>query len=116
MASGSHACWDAPNCAGEIATWLTVVVDTYSRRLDVSIHIGFDPPSAAVVCLAPRHAILPAIQCIYELLGSRGERMGYRRRWMAAKDFVCWRNLEQVATELWHRAAVCAASLCGFGG
>ncbi|HET9789281.1 MAG TPA: helix-turn-helix domain-containing protein, partial [Pyrinomonadaceae bacterium] len=38
--------------------WLTIVVDTYSRCI-MGVHIGFDAPSAAVVCLALRHAILP---------------------------------------------------------
>jgi putative transposase len=38
--------------------WLTTVVDTYSRCI-MGIHLGFDAPSASVVCLALRHAILP---------------------------------------------------------
>lgn len=38
--------------------WLTIVVDTYSRCI-MGMHIGFDAPSAQVVCLALRHAILP---------------------------------------------------------
>lgn len=38
--------------------WLSTVVDTYSRCI-MGIHLGFDAPSAAVVCLALRHAILP---------------------------------------------------------
>lgn len=37
---------------------LTIVVDTYSRCI-MGIHLGFDAPSATVVCLALRHAILP---------------------------------------------------------
>ena len=38
--------------------WLTIVVDTYSRCI-MGIHLGFDAPSAAVVCLGLRHAVLP---------------------------------------------------------
>jgi putative transposase len=38
--------------------WLTTVIDTYSRCI-MGIHLGFDAPSADVVCLALRHAILP---------------------------------------------------------
>ena len=37
---------------------LTTVVDTYSRCI-VGIHLGMSYPSAAVTCLALRHAILP---------------------------------------------------------
>lgn len=37
---------------------LTTVVDTYSRCI-VGIHLGIEKPSAAVTCLALRHAILP---------------------------------------------------------
>ena len=37
---------------------LTTVVDTYSRCI-IGIHLGMDYPSAAVTCLALRHAILP---------------------------------------------------------
>ena len=37
---------------------LTTVVDTYSRCI-MGIHLGLDYPSAAVTCLALRHAILP---------------------------------------------------------
>jgi putative transposase len=38
--------------------WLTTIVDTYSRCI-VGIHLGMEAPSAVVVCLALRHAILP---------------------------------------------------------
>jgi putative transposase len=52
--------------------WLTIVVDTYSRCL-MGIHLGFDAPSAAVVCLALRHAILPKqYSSAYELQESWG--------------------------------------------
>jgi putative transposase len=37
---------------------LTTVIDTYSRCI-VGIHLGMEVPSAAVTCLALRHAILP---------------------------------------------------------
>ena len=37
---------------------LTTVIDTYSRCI-MGIHLGMDYPSAAVTCLALRHAILP---------------------------------------------------------
>lgn len=45
--------------AGEILErpWLTLIVDTYSRCI-MGVHLGFDAPSATVVCLALRHAIL----------------------------------------------------------
>jgi putative transposase len=39
--------------------WLTIVVDMHSRCI-MGLHIGFDAPSADVVCLALRHAILGA--------------------------------------------------------
>jgi putative transposase len=38
--------------------WLTIVVDSYSRCI-MGMHLGMEAPSAAVVCLALRHAILP---------------------------------------------------------
>jgi putative transposase len=38
--------------------WLTTIVDTYSRCI-MGIHLGLEAPSAVVVCLALRHAILP---------------------------------------------------------
>ncbi len=80
--------------------WLTIVVDTYSRCI-MGIHLGFDAPSAAVVCLALRHAILPKrYPAAYEL----------QRQWGTyglpqylytdgGKDFRS-QHLEQVATEL----------------
>jgi putative transposase len=52
--------------------WLTLVVDSYSRCI-MGCHIGFDAPSAAVVCLALRHAILPKqYSSAYELQESWG--------------------------------------------
>ncbi|HEY9691563.1 MAG TPA: Mu transposase C-terminal domain-containing protein [Oculatellaceae cyanobacterium] len=38
--------------------WLTTVIDTYSRCI-IGINLGYDAPSAYVVALALRHAILP---------------------------------------------------------
>lgn len=38
--------------------WLTTIVDTYSRCI-MGMHLGMEAPSAVVVCLALRHAILP---------------------------------------------------------
>jgi putative transposase len=38
--------------------WLSIVVDTYSRCI-MGMQLGFDPPSAQLVCLALRHGILP---------------------------------------------------------
>lgn len=47
--------------------WLTIVVDSHSRCI-IGMHLGFDAPSAAVVCLALRHAILPkAYGAVYQL-------------------------------------------------
>lgn len=47
--------------------WLPIIVDTYSRCL-MGIHIDFKAPSAAVVCLVLRHAILPKqYSAAYEL-------------------------------------------------
>ena len=39
-------------------SWLTTVIDTYSRCI-MGIRLGFDAPSSDVVALALRHAILP---------------------------------------------------------
>lgn len=80
--------------------WLTVVVDTYSRCI-MGIHIGFDFPSAAVVCLALRHAILPKqYSAAYELQQSWGTyglpQYLYTDR---GKDFRS-QHIEQVAIEL----------------
>jgi len=38
--------------------WLTTIVDTHSRCI-MGMHLGMEAPSAVVVCLALRHAILP---------------------------------------------------------
>ena len=88
--------------SGEILgrPWLTIVVDTYSRCI-MGMHIGFDAPSAAVVCLALRHAILPKqYSSAYELKQSWGT-FGLPQYLYTdgGKDFRS-QHLEQVATEL----------------
>lgn len=80
--------------------WLTTVVDTYSRCI-MGMHLGYEAPSAEVVCLALRHAILPKqYSSGYELQQSWGTygipQYLYTDR---GKDFRS-RHLEQVATEL----------------
>lgn len=80
--------------------WLTVVVDTYSRCI-MGIHIGFDAPSAAVVCVALRHAILPKqYSAAYELQQSWGTYGLPQYLYTdGGKDFRS-QHLEQVAVEL----------------
>jgi putative transposase len=80
--------------------WLTIVIDTYSRCI-MGIHLGFDAPSAWVVCLALRHAILPKqYSSAYELRGDWGTygvpQYLYTDR---GKDFRS-QHLQQVASEL----------------
>ena len=88
--------------AGEILgrPWLTMVVDSYSRCI-MGIHLGFDGPSAAVVCLALRHAILPKqYSSAYELKQSWGTYGVPQYLYTdGGKDFRS-QHLEQVATEL----------------
>jgi len=80
--------------------WLTTVVDTYSRCI-MGIHLGFDAPSAAVVCLALRHAILPKqYSSAYELKQTWGTYGLPQYLYTdGGKDFRS-QHLEQVATEL----------------
>lgn len=80
--------------------WLTIVVDTYSRCI-MGIHLGFDAPSSAVVCLALRHAILPKqYSSAYELQGNWGTYGLPQYLYTdGGKDFRS-QHLEQVATEL----------------
>lgn len=80
--------------------WLTIVVDTYSRCL-MGIHLGFDAPSAAIVCLALRHAILPKqYSSAYELQESWGTYGIAQHLYTdGGKDFRS-QHLEQVAIEL----------------
>lgn len=80
--------------------WLTIVVDTYSRCI-MGMHLGFDAPSATVVCLALRHAILPKqYSPAYELQQSWGTYGIPQYLYTdGGKDFRS-QHLEQVATEL----------------
>ena len=80
--------------------WLTIVVDTYSRCV-MGIHLGFDAPSAAVVCLALRHAILPKqYSPAYELKQAWGTYGLPQYLYTdGGKDFRS-QHLEQVATAL----------------
>jgi putative transposase len=80
--------------------WLTTVIDTYSRCI-MGLHLGFDAPSAAVVCLALRHAILPKqYGAAYELRQSWGTYGLPQYLYTdGGKDFRS-QHLEQVATEL----------------
>lgn len=88
--------------AGEILgrPWLTTVVDSYSRCI-MGINLGFDAPSAAVVCLGLRHAILPKqYSSVYEMKQMWGTYgMPQYLYTDGGKDFRCG-HLEQVATEL----------------
>jgi putative transposase len=80
--------------------WLTIVVDTYSRCI-MGIHLGFDAPSSAVVCLGLRHAIMPKqYSSAYELRGNWGTYGLPQYLYTdGGKDFRS-QHLEQVATEL----------------
>lgn len=80
--------------------WLTIVVDTYSRCI-MGMHLGFDAPSSAVVCLALRHAILPKqYSSAYELQENWGTYGLPQYLYTdGGKDFRS-QHLEQVATEL----------------
>jgi putative transposase len=80
--------------------WLTTIVDTYSRCM-IGIHLGMEAPSAMVVCLALRHAILPKqYSSAYELTqlwGSYG--LPQYLYTDGGKEFNS-KHLEQVANEL----------------
>lgn len=88
--------------AGELLgrPWLTIVVDTYSRCV-MGMHLGFDAPSSAVVCLALRHAILPKPYGSAYELKHNWDTYGLPQYLYTdgGKDFRS-RHLEQVATEL----------------
>ncbi len=80
--------------------WLTIVIDTYSRCI-MGLHLGFDAPSAQVVGLALRHAILPKqypaayeLQQVWDTYG-----LPQYLYTDGGKDFRS-QHLEQVATEL----------------
>jgi putative transposase len=80
--------------------WLMLVVDTYSRCI-MGVHLGFDAPSAQVVGLALRHAILPKqYPAVYELQ-QVWDTYGIPQYLYTdgGKDFRS-QHLEQVATEL----------------
>ena len=80
--------------------WLTIVVDTYSRCM-MGIHLGFDAPSSAVVCLALRHAILPKhYSSAYDLQGDWGTYGLPQYLYTDGGKAFRWQHLEQVATEL----------------
>jgi putative transposase len=80
--------------------WLTIVVDTYSRCI-MGVHLGFDPPSAQLVCLALRHGILPkqypATYKLQQTWGTYG--LPQYLYTDGGKDFRS-QHIEQVATEL----------------
>jgi len=80
--------------------WLTTVIDTYSRCI-VGIHLGMESPSAVVVCLALRHAILPKqYSSAYKLTQEWGTYGVPRYLYTdGGKDFQS-KHLEQVASEL----------------
>ena len=90
------------NQTGEILgrPWLTIVVDTYSRCA-IGIHLGFDAPSASVVCLALRHGILPKQYSAAYGLKQSWDTYGLPQYLYTdgGKDFRS-QHLEQVATEL----------------
>jgi putative transposase len=79
---------------------LSIVVDTYSRCI-MGMHLGFDPPSAAVVCLALRHAILPKQYSSAYQLQQLWDTYGLPQYLYTdgGKDFRA-SHIEQVATEL----------------
>jgi putative transposase len=79
---------------------LTTVVDTYSRCI-MGIHLGMEAPSAWVVCLALRHAILPKqYSSAYELEHGWGTYGIPQYLYTdGGKDFRS-QHLEQVATQL----------------
>jgi putative transposase len=80
--------------------WLSIVVDTYSRCI-MGVHLGFDSPSAQLVCLALRHGILPkqypATYKLQQTWGTYG--LPQHLYTDGGKDFRC-EHIEQVATEL----------------
>jgi putative transposase len=88
--------------AGEMLgrPWLTIVVDTYSRCI-MGLHLGFDAPSAQVVGLALRHAILPKQYTAAYELQQVWDTYGLPQYLYTdgGRDFRS-QQLEQVATEL----------------
>jgi putative transposase len=80
--------------------WLTTVVDTYSRCV-MGLHLGMEVPSAWVVGLALRHAILPKQYSSAYELEHRWDTYGIPQYLYTdgGKDFRS-QHLEQVATQL----------------
>jgi putative transposase len=80
--------------------WLTIVVDTYARCI-MGMQLGFDAPSAEVVGLALRHAILPKQYAVAYELQQVWDTYGLPQYLYTdgGKDFRS-QHLEQVATEL----------------
>jgi putative transposase len=80
--------------------WLSIVVDTYSRCL-MGMHLGFDPPSAQLVCFALRHGILPKQYPVTYKLQQDWGTYGLPQYLYTdgGKDFRS-QHIEQVATEL----------------
>ncbi|GAQ00085.1 Mu transposase C-terminal domain-containing protein [Leptolyngbya sp. NIES-2104] len=80
--------------------WLTTIVDTHSRCI-IGIHLGMEAPSAVVVCLALRHAILPKqYSSAYELTQLWGTYGIPQYLYTdGGKEFNS-KHLEQVANEL----------------
>jgi putative transposase len=80
--------------------WLTTIVDTYSRCI-MGIHLGMEAPSAVVVCLALRHAILPKQYSSAYELAQLWSTYGLPQYLYTdgGKEFHA-KHLEQVANEL----------------
>ena len=80
--------------------WLTTIVDTHSRCL-MGMHLGMEPPSAVVVCLALRHAILPKqYGPHYELKQDWGTYGVPQYLYTDGGKEFSSKHLEQVASEL----------------
>jgi len=80
--------------------WLTTIVDTHSRCI-MGIHLGMEAPSAVVVCLALRHAILPKQYSSADELAQLWSTYGLPQYLYTdgGKEFNS-KHLEQVANEL----------------
>lgn len=80
--------------------WLSLVVDTHSRCI-MGMHLGMESPSAEVVCLSLRHAILPKHYSRgYELSQGWGTYGVPQYLYTdSGKDFKSG-HIEQVASEL----------------
>jgi len=80
--------------------WLTTVIDSYSRCV-MGIHLGMEAPSAGLVCLALRHAILPkqysGAYKLQQMWGTYGIPQYLYTD--GGRDFQS-QHLEQVTTEL----------------